>query len=577
MILIISAWIYLFLLCLSLGATLDKLLSRYTAGISSHQLGVFYQFWLGFMVLIGLLQAISLFSSLNKYVFIALSLLGLLSAIFNFRQALPRIRSIYNAVFTAKGFVSLLSVLILLCVVSYSANREVLHSDTFLYHYNSVKWAKEYPVVPGLANLHSRLGFNSAFFLFAAFFEVGPLTNHSAHIAVSFLLVVCAIHWFFVITSRSESAAKRILCMMTFLYLLLHIISQIDVASLSTDYPMAVLCLIFCLVLLDNTPYKNLLLLSLAAVAFSFKLSGMLTIATAFVVLIATIIQTRQGQISTADRKLATRLTMTSLGFFFFLLAGFIIRNIVMSGWLIYPFPFGNLHLPWSVPKPFVIDLMDWIKSYPKIPGGANPTTIKENDFFFWFTQWFTRFKIFVESDMFFGSLFLLFWCVFQVRSFSKFIYAHLNTLLLVLFSVASIALWFTSAPDLRFGSIYFFLFFAGSVVLFYEGSRYKQVLNVIIPIVFVGQIIYRMPSYVFNVKPKLFTFVYTKQPKLKQVVGSPPGEEPALMLYMPEVGDGCGNSPLPCTPYAGGFLHNHRFIKQREPGNISKGFLPIE
>lgn len=577
MILIICAWAFLFLLCLSLGGMLEALLSRYTARISSHQLGLFYQFWLGFMVLIGLLQTISLFFPLNKYVFLGVSLLGLLSAIFNFHKALTRLRSIYSVVFTARGGVCLLSVFILLCVVSYSANREVLHSDTFLYHYNSVKWAREYPAVPGLANLHSRLGFNSSFFLFAAFFEVGPLANHSAHVAVSFLLAVCAIHWFFVVTSRREPAGKRIFCMMTFLYLLLHIISQIDVASLSTDYPMAVLCLVFCLVLIDNTPYKNLLLLSIAAVAFSFKLSGMLTVAAAFIVLIATIIRTRQGQVSAAGRIPDNRLTMSSLAFFLFLIAGFIIRNIVISGWLIYPFPFGNLHLPWSVPKPYVIDLMEWIKSYPKIPGGANPTTIKENDFFFWFTQWFTRFKIFAESDMFFGSLFVLFWCVFQVDSFTKFIYARLNILLLVLFSFASIAMWFITAPELRFGSIYFFLFFAGSVVLFYEGSRYKRVLNVIIPIIFVSQIIYRLPSYVFNVKPKLFTFEYTKQPKLKQVIGSPPGEEPALMLYMPEVGDACGNSPLPCTPYAGGYLHNHQFIKQRVPGDISKGFLPIK
>ena len=40
--------------------------------------------------------------------------------------------------------------------------------DSGLYHLNAVRWAAEYPVVPGLGNLHGRLAFNNSFFLFSS-------------------------------------------------------------------------------------------------------------------------------------------------------------------------------------------------------------------------------------------------------------------------------------------------------------------------------------------------------------------------------------------------------------------------
>ena len=130
--------------------------------------------------------------------------------------------------------------------------------------------------------------------------------------------------------------------------------------------------------------------------------------------------------------------------------------------------------------------MIDWIKNYPKIPGGASPTTIRENDFIFWFTQWYSQFKLSTEFNILCVSLFLLALSLFQTTSFGKFIYARLNILVLVLFSAISILFWFISAPELRFGSIYFFIFFAGSAVLLYEGSKHKNVLKILVYAIFI-------------------------------------------------------------------------------------------
>jgi len=576
MILIICAWIYYFFLGLSIGAGLLKLIPRVAGGALTVRFGVFYQFWFGFAVVIGLLQLISLFLPISKIAFIIISLLAIVFAVINFKSVLTKLTLFYQWLITPKGFLSLLAICIMLLLVSYSANKEVTHTDTFIYHFNAVKWAKEYSVVPGLANLHNRLGFNSSFFLFGAFTEIGPYANESAHIALSFLMVVCLVHWFLVISNPRELMSKRIFCMVTFLFLVIHISFKMDIASLSTDHPMAVLTLIFCLVLLDKLDHKILLLLPLSAVAFTFKISGMLIVGTGLIALVGYLFLLKHEN-NKVVRKMELKIHTVSFILCCFIVSGFIIRNVIISGWLIYPFPIGNLHLPWSVPKPYVLDMIAWIKSFPKIPGGASPTTIAGNDFFFWFVKWFERFKQSGESVLFAWSMLALFWSVFQIRSVPKFIYARLNILLLIVFSLASIVFWFISAPDLRFGSIYFFIFFASSVALLYEGSKYKNVLKNLIYVLFIVQITREIPGYYIDRAPGLFTFAYTEVPKLVRVIGSPPDQKPELYIYMPLEGNQCGNSPIPCTPYAGGLLHSHHFIRQRVPGDLSKGFLAIE
>jgi hypothetical protein len=575
MILIICAWVYYFFLSISLGAGLLKFIVRISGGSLNAQFNVFYKFWFGFVFLIGILQVISLFLPLSNVAFVIVSLLGLLMVLLNLRSAFSSVALIYRWLFTLKGIFSFVTILIILLVVSYSANKEVTHPDTFLYHFNAVKWAKDYPVVPGLVNLHNRLGFNSSFFLFAAFTEVGLYEGHSSHVALSFLMVACLIHWFFVIANPRELMAKRIFCMMTVVFLLYHIFYRMDIASLSTDYPTAALTLVFCLILLDRIDHRILLLLPLSAAIFSFKLSGMLVVGLSLAMLVVYLFITKYGNKNLHSGKTEMRVIAVSFGLLCFIVCGFVIRNVVISGWLLYPFPVGNLHLPWSVSKPYVLDMIDVINSYPKLPDGASAGTIRNHDFFYWFVPWFNKFKDSSESFLLACSVLLLCWSLFQTSPVGKFVLAKLNIWVLILFASASILFWFFTAPGVRFGSIYFHILFAGSVLLLFEGSAYKNVLKIFIFVVFIYQVARELPGFFMAGEPHLFTFPYTKPRKLNRVVASPQGENPPLYIYMPAEDNKCGDSPLPCTPYAGGLLHSHQTIRQRVPGDLSKGFLP--
>lgn len=70
---------------------------------------------------------------------------------------------------------------------AYGSSRGYMHYDTGLYHAQAIRWIEEYGVVPGLANLHSRFGYNSASFALSAFFSETWLIGRPMHCVAGFL------------------------------------------------------------------------------------------------------------------------------------------------------------------------------------------------------------------------------------------------------------------------------------------------------------------------------------------------------------------------------------------------------
>ena len=60
--------------------------------------------------------------------------------------------------------------------------------DSLLYHLQAIRWIREYPAVPGLANLYYRLGFNNSNMLWSSLLDVGPWAGRVSHVAVGVLI-----------------------------------------------------------------------------------------------------------------------------------------------------------------------------------------------------------------------------------------------------------------------------------------------------------------------------------------------------------------------------------------------------
>ncbi len=62
--------------------------------------------------------------------------------------------------------------------------------DDYLYEFQAIRWNHDYPIVPGLANLHGRLGFNQSHHLLGAMLSVGPLAGRVNHVINGLFVVV---------------------------------------------------------------------------------------------------------------------------------------------------------------------------------------------------------------------------------------------------------------------------------------------------------------------------------------------------------------------------------------------------
>jgi hypothetical protein len=80
---------------------------------------------------------------------------------------------------------------ILAVVAIWIANRAIGPGNAFdsgLYHYQVVRWSHEYPIVPGLANLHPMFALNNSCHLFDAMLQFGPWEGRGNHLGNSLLL-----------------------------------------------------------------------------------------------------------------------------------------------------------------------------------------------------------------------------------------------------------------------------------------------------------------------------------------------------------------------------------------------------
>ncbi len=118
-------------------------------------------FWTGMTLTLVYLEAWHLFLPVNLPIGVALLLCGSLSAAFFVRRVRP-------GQFRRFGF----QLLLLLPFLLWFANRALdipVNYDSGLYHFPTIHWLNDFPLVPGLANVFGRLGFNEAYFLYPAF------------------------------------------------------------------------------------------------------------------------------------------------------------------------------------------------------------------------------------------------------------------------------------------------------------------------------------------------------------------------------------------------------------------------
>lgn len=342
-----------------------------------------------------------------------------------------------------------LLILGLFLLFAYGTSRGMIHYDTGLYHAQSIRWIEEYGVVKGLGNLHGRLAYNSSAFALSALYSMAFLEAGSLHCCAGFLAfllsVVCLEMGGALREGRLRASVfARVMCV----YYLVNIFDEM--ISPASDYFMVLLAFYIVIRFLDLLeagertilPYGLLCVLGvfLMTVKLSAALILLLTIYPAVRLL----------------REKRWKETGLYLGLGIVTALPFFIRNILISGWLVYPFTqIDFFSFPWKIPK----GLADYDAKEIQVYGRGYMDVLQfDLPMRDWMPGWF---HALAESDK-------LLTLAAAVSVFALLIYAagmifgwwkRRWEFLLVQGTVAgSFAFWLCTSPLIRYGCVWVYL-----------------------------------------------------------------------------------------------------------------------
>jgi uncharacterized MnhB-related membrane protein len=398
--------------------------------------------------------------------------------------------------------------------------------DNGLYHLQAVKWNSEFPITPGLANLHGRLGFNSVLYLIAPLDDRAGFGWVSGLLLLLFVLISCYARF---------TQARRNTVEFWFLGLAIALLAlgapgaQGWTGVLNADGFVAILTVYWvCIALsLDYRPQTNVPLLLLTGVlALTVKLSA------APLFLLALLAAWRHRKAAGVSLPKTAAAVAIFLGLW-------MARDVALSGCAVYPVPQTcRFDLPWAVSRAQAEFETLSIKAWARAPHRFDHAKVMSD--WAWLGPWGLRTLQNWNVQFFlFGGLA---GCVSVLAG------ARVTRLVAATFAGLCLCLgyWFLSAPDVRFGSGY--LAAAGILGLGIACTAYfpdtatlrRLTLDAVAVSAFLGAAGLLQSGNSWTVKnPPAF------------VMRTAPGGKSIWVTQGDHEGsDQCWDHPLPCTPY---------------------------
>lgn len=349
--------------------------------------GVFYFIWVGWASTLFLLQILHLFFPINFYVSLPILILGLICAGRHLKSEF-----INSIRFPLSKIYLLLMAGVSVFIAALSMQSPTVY-DSGLYHFNSIRWLNEYPIVLGLGNLHGRLAFNQSFFAYVAYLNLYPVFNHGHNLANSFLLLTLIAETLMIFlksisrpTSNDNCLSVQIAAILL-LPVLFYMVIYFNISSPTPDIAstiLQILIFIYFIRAIDHqSTHTNILQVFvigvLSATLITIKLSNLFYVVSLCALLSFTVFRTI---------KLSSKQGIKLIAFPVFILFIWSLRGIFLSGCPVYPSTFGCIQTNWSVPIESVKDEANWIYSWARLP---HETPEKVLNSWHWLKPWFFR------------------------------------------------------------------------------------------------------------------------------------------------------------------------------------------
>lgn len=315
--------------------------------------------------------------------------------------------------------------------------------DTSYYHIQNIMWNDQYHVVPGLANLQPRFGFNSNYYLLCSVFGLKPLFGQYIF-GVHTLCIALIFGWIIYKTAKSKSVVTSLIAL--FIFGLFVFVYKLHISSPSSDLlPNLLVLYLFLKIIFDREAVKKVpfLYFFIPAFCLTLKLSSFVICLFAAYVLWTCIRQKSYKQFSFL---LMSALVMGIL---------WCARTVIITGYLVFPYPAIDLFgFDWKIPVQYVIDQKDYIQSFARVDNipmqEALSMSILE-----WLPKWW-RVGMFYYFPVVNRGLFILNVLSVPVMLVLFFMLKNKRKDYLSLFGAWLVAFggfvfWLFSAPDFRF------------------------------------------------------------------------------------------------------------------------------
>lgn len=333
--------------------------------------------------------------------------------------------------------------------LSINAALPITHHDYHGYYLQTIAWLREFGTVIGLGNLEARLGFNS-FGLILASISALDLNVFGENIN-SILFPLNALFLLVFINRIISYLHEESELIFKYFFIILGLLSIVFyskwIGTPSNDITaglfISYIMLSFKKWLKLKDSNTELIIIIFTFLSIVIKLSSVLTILFLIPLFVLN------------NDKIKFVLKTSLIGFV--ILIPFLVKNILLTGYLIFPFPQLDLfHFDWKMPTAKVIEVKNGIFIWARIPGVELEYLISKG-IKGWILDWLLR-QDFLTKILLITNLIFSFVVLFS--KYKRDIFISSITLIIA----ANLVFWFVQAPDPRF--IFAFLF-AGSSLFF--------------------------------------------------------------------------------------------------------------
>ena len=312
--------------------------------------------------------------------------------------------------------------LVLFFGIAYCTSHGIEHYDTGLYHAQAIHWNEVYGAVKGLGNFNQRLAYNSALYPLSALYSFSWACNGSLHTMSGYFALLLS--WKCVDLLQIKRRGYFTLPDALRLLAIYYIYTILDeIVSPASDY--AAICMILYILIswldLDREREKRFYPYAMLCILVVYAITLKLSAAPLLLLMVKPIWKIMHAKLINRAKAI-----WYFVGLGFVVAIPFFLRNMIISGWLIYPFTAIDIFtFAWKIPKGTAQYDAHEIAVYGR---GYTDAGLYNIGFFEWFPNWFNDLTLFnktmfVADIVFFVGLVIfviIYFCLLNNKRFTR-------------------------------------------------------------------------------------------------------------------------------------------------------------